>query len=757
MVMDAPDGGGIVSEEVIDGALLEEAPAMAEQPPSYDEVDNLAKVLPKAFLDKLGARVIKAAEDSRKSSEGWRQKTADHLDLYNGVIPDVGDQENIVPMHLPFSKRALRVFFSKLFTELYPPTGDIVNLKVRSPELEPVAEMCSTHMNFQLTNLIPEYIPSHDRGIKQILLQGSAFEVWWYDVVQKRPCQEICLAEDFWIPYTAKTDRPDMADVPYKTWRKRCQQHELIAYEAEDGYYIGITQAFDGHPDGGTTEPIYPDGMVYGEDGSPKDGGSAPTSSTEDRPVKEAADSHLGFEEQTNDPDAPREILEQDRMVLLPSEQVARMVTVCVDRQTERVLRVSFREMVDRQDLARYEREMQAHEMAVASDQTLFEQANAGWEATVLEHQAFGGVDPATGQPLPELMPPPEPPPPRQPPAPPRKVPWHRFTKGDCDTNPEGALGHGILHDVAGHNVLANKVATRGVSLLTLNVSPTLIMSRQSKFARGEQQLKLGAINESPLSPDQVRAGAGLFQLQFPPPDPNIYKIIEMADKNCQEITAFDIAAGGAGMSGETATESEMRNSNATANIAAVGQRINRWRAQSLKNLAYINSLTLPEEGVTVWRDGQPIVVTRQHYDMILSELEVTFTCDQSFESKPIKERRAMKLYQTIDQLVNTPVAGTVPAVDPMIGVQLKRAAAAMVLEAAGAPKQWIEMITSGPSPMQGQGPAGPEGAGPNGQGQGQGQGQAGPAPGAGGPMDGAGPGPADEIGGGPEGSPLAA
>lgn len=737
--------------EVDDVAMEPEGDAPEESllPPDYDSDPNLAKVLPYEFLEKLAAKVIESGEYAYKSSEGWRNKTAEHMRLYNGDIPDAGtDQENITPMHLPFAKRAVRTFKSKLFPSLYPAEGDHVHLKVRSPMLQPIADKVSAHMNFQITNQNVEYVPSHDRGMTQVLIEGTIFETWRYDVLQKRSCQDIHLAEDFWIPYTAKSDRSDMADIAFKTLRHRYEQHQLEALEAAD-YYIGVTKPFQ-HIDGRSTDPIFAPEDAYSEAGTPTDAPGETTASV-DTPVKDVIDENIGLEKQgSTDPDGQREFWEQDRMVKLPGETEARMLTICLDRSTGRILRAAFCEMVDLADKARFNREMAAKEAADQAADAMYQQAMMAHSQPIL--------DEVTGAPIaaPAQMGMPAPlPPERAPdPAPVKRVPWHRHTRYDCDVNPGGALGHGILHDVAGHNILANKVATRMVSLSTLNMLPTFIYSRQSRFGRDDFQLKLGKGNESPLPPQQVQAGAGMFQFQFPPPDPNGYKIIDLADKSCQEVTAFDIASGGPGMSGETATESEMRHSNATDNISAVAQRYNRARAASLKNLAYINALTLPDEGEMVYFDGEEIRVYREDYEAVLSELEVTFTCDPTMASRPLRERRAKELVMAVVQATSPHPALMVPVVSPPTAVMMLRLAQIEVLKAMGAPAEMAEMIKNdpmpfpqGPTPMEPGGP--PQGADPNGA----------PPEGAGPPggeMDGGGP---PQDGGQPpgaEGPPMA-
>lgn len=683
-------------EPAPDDETAEPPPEMTPPPPAatgYQSMPNLAVGMPVAKLKAIAAKVFSDAESDYKSTEEWRQTTANHYKLYAGDPGEtMTDQKNITIVSLPYTRRGVRMFHSKMFPQLYPPTKELLALSA-GPGLEEVATRCANYMNHQCYNLLPEYIPSHDRGMTQELLEGSIFEVWGIHPLEHRPRQEICLCEDVWIPYKAKCDRPDLADVPRITWRRRFYQHELEAMETE-GYYIGITKAIT---DGSASmDPIFGTDY-YDEAGAPKHMATPLTDSIDDKPVKDQADREVGHERQDPEPDGEREILEQDRYLRLPGETKQRAVTICLDRQTMTILRIAIREREDLTDKERHNRETQQWQAETESRAAMFEAAANDWQAgqqSVLVDDGFGGIaeqpGPAAGQP------PPEEPPPLPEPAPVKMIPWHRWTKYDCSMNPQGALGHGVPHDLAGHNQLANKVGTRAISQMTLNMLPTLLGSRQSKFLRGEVELQLGAINQMDLPLSQVQAGAGFFRLDFPPPDPNWFKAIEMADKSCQEVTAFDIAMGAPGMSGETATEAEMRHSNATDNISEVAQRHNLARAISLKNLAYINSVILPDEGDVVYRSGQEIRVFREDFEVILGSMEIIFTCDPNLESKMVKVKKAERLFNTVTQTLST---GPIPAIDPNTTVLLIRGAAIKMLEAADAPPEWIEAIKAAPMP----------------------------------------------------------
>jgi len=761
-------------EDNMDTPPLEEAPGEegnmpvegAQEMPPIDTpaatgpqmMPNLAATLPIDYLNKVAARVLMDAEIDYKSTEGWRQMAEKHRKLYAGEANDtVPGQKNLTIVALPYVRRAVRMFHSKQFPQMFPAgSKEHFGISVGGTGLQEVADRCATYMNNYMLNS-PEYIPSHDRGLKQTDLYGCIFEVWkvcYSEREDPRAKQEIFLPEDVWIQYKSKADRADLADVPRITCRIRYHQHEL-EQEEDNGYYVGITQPQRRPREGVTDEegsqvydiqlPIFgPDS--YDESGAPKYMSAREYDVIDQRPLKETADRQMGQEHIEDIPDGERIILEQDRWLKLPNERRQTPVTVCIDKLTSRVLRLARREREDLKDKLRFMREQMEHEAATETANQIHQQSMQQWQfqnedAAIMHSQGTMGPDGLMQLPAEPYQPTPQPlPPPAIPkPAPIKMVPWNRWTKYDCDINTDGALGEGIPHDVAGQNKAANQVSTRAINQMTVNMLPTGVMSRQAKFTRGETQLVLGEIIESPLSASQVGTqNAGIHFVQFPQVDPNWHKAVDMFDKNSQEVTAFDIAMGAPGMSGETATEAEMRHSNATDNISVIAQRYNRSRAVSIKNLAYILSVILPDEGATVYHDGQPIVVTRQDFEMILGEMEVVFTCDPNLESKVVKQKKAKQLFDTVTQAISGPI----PALDPMLAVMMLRTATAMMLKASDAPKAWVDALMQAPMPPM-MGPQQGEQNGQPGQGKGNGKPPSGPVGGNDGGVPENGPGPA--------------
>lgn len=692
--------------------------------PDYETVPNLVPKLPEWFLKAVGERVVSDKKIDWKSQEGYRAKRDRQFRLFAADIPGKPEgQENLVIVHLPLITKAVLQMHSHLHPAFFPQEGEFCGVRANVPsELQRTRRM-SRHMNIQLRQEITEYVPANDRGGIQILIYGSAFDVWWYDPVLRRPRYEMITSDDLILPYACMSDQPDLSDVPRKTWRKRYYRHELEALQ-DVGYYTNVDKLFP--------EP-------YGKDGAPTGEQSGQPTPEKDT-VRETANDLMGTTPNKDDQDAPREILEQDRWLVLPGEKRQRPVTICVDEPTNTVLRLAPCERDDLKDKKRFDRDQVAYQSHVDSMQMMHEQAMQEHAAALADHQQasqytqdFGVPPDGMVEPLPPHPGEPPPPPPQLPPPdPPRKVPWHRYTHYICFPNPEGIYGLGVGYLVEGHNLLVDEILTRHVSLLAMHCLPTYIYSRQSRVGRGELKLKLGEGNEVLLPPEQVNAGAGIHQFQFPPPPADTHKIVEQQSQAAQDITANDIIAGAPGLSGQTAAETEMRSSNAMQNLTTIGARFNRSRDCSLRNLAYINSQTLDESIFYVpgtddpksEEDYEEYRVTREDY---VEDYTITFTSDPNLASQPQREKAAMKIMEVLTQLVQQ-APGGVPVLDPPTAIALLRAGAAQALDAmerhdiaqqlAAAPLPQLQQPgpPGGPPPPGGEengnGPPAPNGAG---------------------------------------------
>lgn len=763
---------------------MDEAPP---PPPNYDAEVNLVEVIQpmpqaaefaggEAWLEAVGQLVISHKKIDWESSAEYRRRRQRHVELFTGGYQGwSGGQKNIIYLHMPYLTKAVLLFHSKMYRNNFPASGDIVGVEVAQPGEDARARerRMSRHLNWYLRKVVKEYVTEHDRGGIQILLYGDAVSVWFYDPVEKRWRFEFCKSDDIIVPYSRESGPPDMSDLPRITWVKRMHRHELEA-AADPGD--------DGAPYYANVDKLYPD--PYGSAGEATSGtGGAPLAPSPS--VRQTVEQRQGVKPPTGDDgDQPRVLLEQDRWLALPGEKRQRPVTICVDETTGIVLRLTLREIEDPKDVERHTRETSAMQATHEADM-------ADHQADLDAHQQHLGMleqmrDPETGMlpsdvPLPGEPPPPPPPPPFETIKPPRRKPMHRFTHYVCIPNQEGGYyGYGLGYLIEGHNIASNEVMTLYTSLMRMNLMPTFFFPRMNN-RKADIKLKLGEGNPLPLMPGEMKGA--IEWVQFPPPDPNAFKVEERQARAVQEITADDVIGGAPGLSGQTATETQERVSNAMDNIAMISSRVNRSRTNEVQVLARLLSTTLDEEGETftvktpvdqapmqqpmgpppMGPPGMPpgmppeamdmmspgamdmmppemgppepaeppgtelveeYTVTREDY---VDSFDVYVTADPNLSSQPQREQKAIKLITSLQQIPPE-------TFDPTTSALVWRAAATKLMKAMGE-DDIVQLIANAPLPQ-------PQQMGPPPTGGGEGNGN--------GPVGGPGAAPEADVAGGP-------
>lgn len=766
-MMMPPDDGGATFE------LEEEAagPTKLDYDRSPSNLVPLFKQLGEEgekFLKDVGEMVVRHKNIDWKSSEEYRKRQARQIELFVGILPPRPEgHENIAQIHLPIIGQAVLLLHATLHGQLFPPGQAICGGAPTTPDSADRARRLGLHMNWQITQKVPEYVPSHDRGGMQFLIYGNCYSKWYYKPSEKRPCFTMIKAGDLILPYHAQSVDPNMADVQRITQRMYMYRHELEA-EQDNGYYDGVDELFEDE-DG---NPIAVDNSLT------KSAGNTPAADTNRGAMAETMDKVQGQTEPVagdSDDEKPRIILEQHRWLKLPGEKRERPVIVTVDELTSKAIYIGIREDEDPRDRARFKRDQEVADAVNEAAMMQHEQAMMEHQAQVQQLTAPSTVPhPETGEPVqvdsmvgPDQLPqPPTPPEMAPPPEPVRMVPINWFTKYGCIPNPEGIYDFGIGYLLEGANITADTMMSQIVAAMTLSLFPTYLYSRQARMGRGDLTLKLGGGVQVELPPEQLQKA--FFQLQFPPPNPNAIKIVESQQAQVQDfVGASEILSGEVGGSNETATTTEIRMSAARQNLAVMGIRYNRSRAAELKLLARINSRTLdPIEYFAVATPTVPLVpppppppmpgmppmppppppdmvkmeqVARDEY---LEDFNITFTCDPAMATRPQLVSEAQKMLQA---------AMSVPPglLDPMAQATAIRMAYIRILRAMGA-EDMAKVIEQSPppNPMALMGPppgaGGPPGKGPPSNGKGDVSGPPkGPAPGVGaGPSNSGPPGP---------------
>jgi hypothetical protein len=625
-----PDGGAYFDLEAPTAA----APALHV----YDRDVNLVAQLSPEEQKKMAEEAVERYQRDWDSGKKFRERRVRQVELFAGVLPEKPPgHEKVAQIHLSIIAQSVIILHATIHGQLFPPSDYIYGAKALTPMADERVRRMGLHMNWQVTTKIVEYLPSNDKGMVQWLVYGNMFDCWYYDPIEERPCYEIIHTDDLVMPYTARGVRYDLADIPRVTRKLHKYQHE-IEQLADKQFYANTDQLFADDEVGDMVPADKP--------------------SDADAPMQRAEDRIQGLDRPPEDPHAPRLIVDQHCWLKLPGDKRQRPVIVTVDAEKKVLLRLVLREDEDPRDRARFNREQDANQARFAAQQAQHVADTQAWMSTA----SSVAMDDGSVQLLQPVGEPPQAPEPPAAPRPVKIVPVNWFTKYPCIPNPEGPYDFGVGYLLEGDNIAADTLMSQYVSALTLALFPTFLYSKQAKMARGEFRLRMGEGVEVPLPPDSLQKA--FFQFQFPPPPAAVPSLIQSREQAGRDLVgASSILTGDDDTSNQTATEVQIKNASARTNLAEMGNRFNKARQNSMRNLARINAKTLdPIEYFAVTMPGSQNVppemlsVARSDY---LEDFQVTFNTDPRLASQPQRVQEAAAL---MGQLLQIPPGSVNPA-----------------------------------------------------------------------------------------------
>ena len=178
---------------------------------AVDEDDfnkNLAEELSEGVLASLAGDIIGDYETDVAGRKEWIQTYVDGLELLGMKI-----EERIEPwpgacgVYHPLLSEAIVKFQAETMMETFPAAGPVKTQIIgkETPEKKKAAERVQADMNNQLTNVMKEYRPEHERMLWGLGLAGNAFKKVYYDPNLGRQVSIFCPAEDVVVPYGASS------------------------------------------------------------------------------------------------------------------------------------------------------------------------------------------------------------------------------------------------------------------------------------------------------------------------------------------------------------------------------------------------------------------------------------------------------------------------------------------------------------------------------------------------------------------------
>ena len=178
----------------------------AEEDDGFNE--NLAEILDDGQLTELAGDLIGEFEEDISSRKDWMQTYVDGLDLLGMKIDDRTEPwPGACGIYHPMLAEALVKFQAETMMETFPAAGPVKTeiIGKETSEKKDAARRVQDDMNYQLTDVMVEYRPEHERMLWGLGLAGNAFKKVYYDPSLGRQAAMYVPAEDVVVPYGASS------------------------------------------------------------------------------------------------------------------------------------------------------------------------------------------------------------------------------------------------------------------------------------------------------------------------------------------------------------------------------------------------------------------------------------------------------------------------------------------------------------------------------------------------------------------------
>jgi hypothetical protein len=167
---------------------------------------NLADDMDEGQLTELSGDLIGEYDADINSRKDWLTTYVDGLELLGLKVEDRTEPwPGACNVYHPLMTEALVKFQAETMMETFPAAGPVKTVIIgkQTKEKEDAAERVKDDMNYQLTDMMPEYRPEHERMLWGLGLSGNSFKKVYYDPNIERQVSMYVPAEDIVVPYGA--------------------------------------------------------------------------------------------------------------------------------------------------------------------------------------------------------------------------------------------------------------------------------------------------------------------------------------------------------------------------------------------------------------------------------------------------------------------------------------------------------------------------------------------------------------------------
>jgi hypothetical protein len=200
--------------------------------------ENLAEDMDEGALSALAGDLAGDVEQDKNSRKDWEKAYVDGLKLLGLQYEERTEPWNgACGVFHPMITEAVVRFQSETITEQFPAAGPVRTkiLGRETPEKQEAAVRVEADMNYELTEVMREFRPEHERMLWSLPATGSAFKKVYFDPNLGRQVSIFIPAEDIILPY-GTTD----LDTCYRlTHVMRKTKNEILKLQ-QAGFYRDI-------------------------------------------------------------------------------------------------------------------------------------------------------------------------------------------------------------------------------------------------------------------------------------------------------------------------------------------------------------------------------------------------------------------------------------------------------------------------------------------------------------------------------------
>ena len=218
------------------GIEIELEPGKEETDEDFDA--NLADFMDDSALDSLGGELVADFDKDIGDRKDWIRTYVDGLKLLGLKYEERTEPwAGACGVFHPMLTESVVRFQSEGIMETFPAAGPVKTqiLGKDTPEKEDASARVREDMNYQLTEVMVEYRPEHEKLLWNLPLSGSAFKKVYYDPSLGRQVAMFIPAEDIVVPYGAS----NLERAERVTHVMRKTENEILKLQ-EAGFYSDV-------------------------------------------------------------------------------------------------------------------------------------------------------------------------------------------------------------------------------------------------------------------------------------------------------------------------------------------------------------------------------------------------------------------------------------------------------------------------------------------------------------------------------------